>query len=58
MALASRWPESLILAVFGVAAHTRTVVLPIIGTAMSMTVEVALMLDADLAGGGLYLLCL
>jgi hypothetical protein len=57
MALASRWRDSLILAVFGVAAYTRTVVLLIIGAAMSMTAEVALTLDADLAGGGLYLLC-
>ena len=41
----------------GVAAHTRTGVLLIIGTVMSMTAEVALTLGADLAGGGLYLLC-
>jgi hypothetical protein len=42
---------------FGVAVYAGTVVLPIIGTTMSMTAEVALMLDADLASGGLYLLC-
>ncbi len=56
-ALASRWPDSIILAVFGVAEYTRTGVLPIIGTAISMTAEVALTLGADLAGRGLYLLC-
>ena len=38
----------------GVAVYTRIVILPIIGTVMSMTAEVALTLDADLAGGGLY----
>ncbi len=42
----------------GVAAHTRTVVLPIIGTRMPITAEVALTLGADLASRGLYLLCL
>jgi hypothetical protein len=56
-ALASRWLESLIFAVLSVAAYTRRVVLPVIGTAMLMTAEVALTLGTDLAGGGLYLLC-
>ncbi len=37
---------------FGV--YTRTVVLPIIGVVMSTTAEVALTLDADVAGGRLY----
>jgi hypothetical protein len=53
-ALASWWLESLVLAVLSV---TRRVVLPVIGTTMPMTAEVALTLGADLAGGGLYLLC-
>jgi hypothetical protein len=41
-ALAPRRPDTIILAVFSVAAHIRTVVLLIIGIALSTTAEVAL----------------
>ncbi len=42
------------LAVFGVAAHTRTVVLPIIGIVTLTTAEDMLTFDADVAGGRLH----
>ena len=56
--LASWWLENIILAIFGIAINAGILVLPIIGTAISIIAEVTLTLDADLVGGGLSLLCL
>ncbi len=52
-ALASRWPDGIIPAVFGVAAHTRTVILITIGIVMLTAAEAALTLDA-VTGGRLH----
>ncbi|KAK4096620.1 hypothetical protein N658DRAFT_489810 [Parathielavia hyrcaniae] len=48
-----KWLDSIILAVFGIAVHTRTVVLPIIGIVTLTTNNVVLKVGLVLTGGRL-----